>query len=238
MRRALKLLAAVAAVAIGVWALRVRPFGAATPAGSGPPAIPTEGAGARRGARERAALAREIHIAKLVPVAPATAALAVNVLPDMDMTEELAPAPDWHGPWPETVADLPNDARMRRKLQELGSVRKLNYSLGLLGRLRRCVDASVKSKGGIFVELWFDVDTAGKAVGTHVDVRESSLDPDDDPVVIRCLELEHIGHFFVFESPPTDDPNRDEVQKDGYVIRTVVSVPVRNDPFYAALLGP
>ena len=159
-------------------------------------------------------------------------------LPDMEIVKQLQPPPPWPGPWPESVADLPKTPEMQRRLSEFESLRKLDYSLGFLARLRRCLGSQVKTVGGVFVELWFDVESeTGRATGSRVAIHESALEEDEDRVVLKCLESEHIGRSFVFESWPSE-PDAPAVQKDGYLIRTALDLPIQNQRLYRALLKP
>jgi len=152
-----------------------------------------------------------------------------------DLGAELQPAPTWAGPWPRSIAELPRSPKMDSKLAEFHNLRALDYMLGFLDRLRGCLGSTVKSAGGIYVELWFNLDAStARATGSRAAVFQSALDPDDDPPVIECIERSHVGHFFTF-----DDRSRPEQSEvDGYVIRRVVNIPIANEPLYSSLLGP
>jgi hypothetical protein len=246
--RILRVGAASAAIALAVgvalWLARGRreEFAAVAPArveGSRSPAsaLPRQ----TRPVAPAAPVRRQVH--KVSPRPRASEGIASQTTakerlpPDMDddMTTELQPAPTWSGPWPRSVAELPRTPRTDKKLAQFQSVQALDYMLGFLDRLRNCVGNRVRSAGGIYVELWFNLDAiTAKATGSRVAIFQSALDPDDDPLVIECIERSHVGHFFTFEASLR--PEQSEV--DGYVVRRVLNIPIENEPLYSSLLGP
>jgi hypothetical protein len=234
-------IAAVLAV-VGLWFARVRRHdpiaerstatghGSSTSSDRKPPAAVRSSVPAKR-------QAHRLTAPSLVRASGSQSVKSERLPPGMDaeMESELQPAPAWPGPWPKSVADLPHNARTETKLAQFQSVQALDYMLGLLARVRSCVGTGVKSSGGIFVELWFDVEAStAKATGSRVAVFQSALDLDDDPLVVECLERSHVGHSFIFE-PKLKPP---ESESDGYVIRQVLNVPLENEPLYSALLRP
>lgn len=154
---------------------------------------------------------------------------------DFSFAEHLKPTPEWTGPTPRSLADVPATPHTKAKLAQFRHQSALNHHLGLLARLNDCLGNSVTSRGGVFAEFWFNVNpTTREARPDRVAMLESSLSEDDDRIVIGCLEKAHAGSSFIFE-PSWVEENPGETT---WVLRSVISVPVKNDRLYRALLDP
>lgn len=151
--------------------------------------------------------------------------------PEMDMTMELLPSKPWHGPWPDSLKDLPDTDVVRSQVAKFPYPKELDQQLSFLGKLRRCVDPKVKTTGGVFIELQFVVDqTTGMAHGTRVDMMQSTLSREDDDLFLACAETAFKGTEYQVEKEEGAFPER-------WVWRNTVSVPVGNDRLYASLFG-
>jgi hypothetical protein len=204
----------------------------------------SQGTGAREAARSHAGGTKllpspkpgsklQAHLVNLVKSQSVAEPATERRLPEMDMTDDLAPRLPWNGPWPDGLADLPKTAVVRMQLARFPFPEQLDQKLAFFGRLRRCVDQRAGSRGGAFVELWFKVDpSTGEARASRADVLQSTLSRNDDVLFMSCAETAFAGtHFQVTKEVPG------EAWPTEWVWRTVVNVPVKDDPLYPDLFG-
>jgi hypothetical protein len=70
----------------------------------------------------------------------------------------------------------------------------MDYELRMIAGLRDCLASRTHSKGKLAFILFFDNDpTTLKGTGTGVELRTSELAPEDDAVVLECLNAYVVG---------------------------------------------
>ncbi len=142
----------------------------------------------------------------------------------------LPPAEPWSGPWPESLAALPKTPATERALASVDGLGRdiFDYKLALLGAIDRCVAGRVGSTGDLDLSLNFRVDPEtliGSA--SDIEIRESSLAEQDDPIVIDCVTRLHTG-FLKMPGYPSEGI---------FYWATAIHIPTKNDRVYPSLMN-
>lgn len=120
--------------------------------------------------KQRALQAKALEAAR-VSGTPVSLAEAMKLNPKLEESFERNPHPDLQRP-------------------------NFEYKLGVFARLKVCINDRVKTRGYLYGMMIFELrDT--RLVGSDFEVRQSTLTPEEDKIVIDCLKLAHEG--FVFE---------------------------------------
>lgn len=192
-----------------------------------------DGASARAGVDQDAAgkaVAKRSTEPKVVPLPPRFRAPAfsdVRMLPAARPgTQEYyaqiltAPVSDWAGPVPASLADLPPQTREALGPKAGGAAVNLEF----LSALGRCVPSNLR--GAMVVDLFFEKDKA-----TRADVEATTLPPEHDKMLARCVAEAHVGRYLL---PPLPEPDPDP-NGGSTVFPLVVQLPIRNTDVYRRL---
>jgi hypothetical protein len=116
---------------------------------------------------------------------------------------------------------LPHTPGIEAGLQALGPDARpiLEYKLGVLGRLHACLGERESPSGAVRAFFHFDVDEAGNATATTVELLDSGLPEGADVAVLACLSEAHQG-VLQFEVRPAEAT---------FAWATTVTFPIESD---------
>lgn len=143
-----------------------------------------------------------------VPVEPFVEATPVHdEVPEPVQVSDPAPAPPTPTIFPPSIGSVPMTAWREEQLARLEPLERsmLDYKLGLMDRMRDCLDGRGLSSGRVEVFLHFSVDDRRwQGAGSGADLLDSTLEPELDAVFLECLTAAHGDAVLPLEALPED----------------------------------
>jgi hypothetical protein len=112
-----------------------------------------------------------------------------------------------------------------REKEDPGSIAQIDYALRLLAHLRECMPSETTENGRVGVFFHFSMDPGTQlAIGTTVEIRDSSISEQGDRKFLECAETFHSGNQL---SVPDAVPDQ-----DAFHWATDITLPTQDDPTY------